>query len=184
MDKPKQKFADRISKFLSEDKKTVKKNILLGSVVAVLIAGSPFLFYLYESVPAEPTWDTFLFTYHSGFYGNVQVAMWMLSGKLIPLFFLIIWFFTCRHWWYHALIVPIAMYIYQIVLAIQQDANKLDEFDLIYLLPIMAIIIPSIYLIRAKMFDKINDANKTVQDLEDEFRISPKGFWERLRQYF
>ena len=37
----------------------------------------------------------------------------------------------------------------------------MDEFHIIYLLPIMAIIIPSIYLIRAKMFNKINNADKT-----------------------
>ena len=48
----------------------------------------------------------------------------------------------------------------------------------------MALIIPSIYLIRAKVFDKINDADKTMQELEDEFKIRPKGFANKLRDYF
>src|SRR5690606_6453911 len=116
------------------------------------------------------------FSYHSGYYENAQTAMWMLSGKIITLFFLIIWFFTCRHWWYHTLLVPIIMFTYQIIAGIYQDTSTgLDELDLIYMVPIMAFIIPSIYLIRAKVFNKINDADKTMQELEDEFRIRPKG---------
>src|SRR5690606_18827011 len=183
MDKQQQKLKELKSKFLSEDKINIKRNFITGSIIGTLIGASPFLFYLFESVPDEKVWNTFLFTYHSGYYESAKIAMWMLTGKVIPLFFLVIWFFTCRHWWYHTLLVPITMYIYQIILAITQDAY-LDEFQIIYLLPIMAIIIPSIYLIRAKVFNKINDAGKTMQEIEDEFRIGPKGFFGKLRDYF
>lgn len=48
----------------------------------------------------------------------------------------------------------------------------------------MAIVIPSIYLLRAKMFNKINDANKTMEELEEEFMIKPKGIWGKVKQYF
>ena len=183
MDKKQQKLKELISKSQETDRKRIKQQFLLGSILATLIAGSPFLFYLYNYVPIGPDWSTWLFTYHSGFYANAQIAMWMLTGKLITLLFLTIWFFTCRHWWHHALLVPIAMYVYQIIDAIRQDTT-LDEFDLIYMVPVMALIIPSIYLIRAKVFNKINDADKTMQDLEDEFRIRPKGFMNRLKEYF
>ncbi|MGV8814260.1 MAG: hypothetical protein ACOH2D_09135 [Gelidibacter sp.] len=185
MDKQKQKLINEPSESLLEDKIIAKKQFLLGSILATLIASSPFLFYLYNYVPTTPDWENFLFNYHSGFYENAQTAMWMLTGKIIPLFFLIIWFFTCRHWWYHALIVPIAMYVYQIVVAIYQDtATGLDELELFYMVPIMAVVIPSIYLIRAKVFNKINDANKTMQELEEEFKIKPKGLFNNLKEYF
>jgi hypothetical protein len=52
------------------------------------------------------------------------------------------------------------------------------------MLPIMAIVIPSIYLIRAKMFNKINDADKSMQELEEEFMMKPKGVWSTIKQYF
>ncbi|WP_157487244.1 hypothetical protein [Gelidibacter algens] len=48
----------------------------------------------------------------------------------------------------------------------------------------MAIIVPSIYLVRAKIFNRINDAGKTMQELEDEFRIKPKGFFDKVKEYF
>jgi hypothetical protein len=145
---------------------------------------TPYLFYLYESVPTTPDWDTFLFTYNSGYYDNANVSMWVLTGKLIPLFLLVIWFFTCRHWWYHALLVPISMYSYQIYITLNDDFEFADSNQLIYLIPIMAVIIPTIYLIRARIFNKINEATKSLQELEDEFKVSPKSFWEKIKQYF
>ncbi len=165
-------------------RKTVNKKIFLGSLTAILLAVSPYLFYLYEGVPKEKIWNTFLFTYESGFYENANTAMWILTGKAIPLFFLLIWFFTCRHWWYHTLLVPITMFIYQIISFFYDETAQVDELQLIYLVPVMAVIIPSIYLIRAKMFNKINEADKSLRELEEEFMMKPKGLWGTIKQYF
>ena len=160
------------------------KSLLVGRIVATLIAITPYLFYLYESVPDKQVWDTFLFTYNSGFFENANTAMWILTGKMIPLYLLFIWFFTCRHWWYHVLIVPIAMYSYQVIVSLNDDLNYFDSNQLIILIPIMAIIIPTIYLIRAQMFNKVNSANKSMEELEDEFKMSPKNFWGKIKDYF
>jgi hypothetical protein len=101
---------------------------------------------------------------------------WTLLNKLIPLILLIIWAFTCRQWWYHVLFVPIAMYIYQIITILNDDLLFADKNQILYLLPVMAIVIPSIYLIRARMFDKINTADKSMEELEEEFKIKPRSF--------
>ena len=151
-----------------------KANLILGSIVATLIAITPYIFYSYESVPDEKIWNTFLFTYRSGYYESALASVWTMMGKLVPLYLLFIWFFTCRHWWYHVLLIPIAMYAYQLLSIINDDFNYIDEYQIMFLIPIMAIIIPSIYLIRAKMFNKLT--SKNMQELEDEFRISRKTF--------
>ncbi|WP_142786050.1 hypothetical protein [Changchengzhania lutea] len=161
-----------------------KRGLIIGSIVATLIATTPYLFYLYESVPDVKIWDTFFGRYESKFYESIFVLAWTLAGKIIPLFLLFIWFFTCRHWWYHTLLVPISMYSYQILNTIRTDKAIVDSNQLIYLIPLMAIIVPSIYLIRAQIFNKINDANKSLEDLEDEFKISPKNFWDKIKEYF
>jgi hypothetical protein len=164
--------------------KLENRNIVVGSVIATLIAITPYLFYLHESVPDVKVWNTFLFTYRAGHYENVSIAIWVLLGKLIPLYLLFIWFFTCRHWWYHSLIVPISMYSYQVFDVLNKDMRYFDSNQLIYLIPIMAFIIPSIYLIRARIFNKVNEANKSMQELEDELKMSPKGLWGKISQYF
>ncbi|MEP1488751.1 MAG: hypothetical protein ABJK28_10015 [Algibacter sp.] len=161
-----------------------RSNLTIGSVIATLIAIAPYIFYLHESVPDEKVWDTFLFTYSSGYYESAGIAIWILLGKLVPLYLLFLWFFTCKHWWYHALLVPIAMYAYQIFEVLNKDTESLDSNQLIYLIPIMAIIIPSIYLIRARIFNTVNEANKSMQELEDELKLSPKSFWDKITQYF
>ncbi len=183
MDKLRQKLKRRLEIFQAEDKNS-KKVLLIGSLIATLIALSPYLFYLYESVPETQIWDTFLFTYDSKAWGDANYVMWVLTGKLVPLLYLFVWFFTCRHWWYHTILVPIVMYIFQITVMLNEDTEYMDEFQIIYLVPIMAVVVPSIYLIRAKMFNKINDANKTLEELEEEFMIKPTTFWGKVRQYF
>ena len=159
-------------------------SLVLGSVIATLIAITPFLFEIYKSVPDNKVWDTFLFTYDSNWFESAKTAAWTLTGKLVPLYLVFIWFFTCRHWWYHALLVPIVLYIYQIFQMLNDDIRFAENNQVLYLLPIMAIVIPSIYLIRARMFNKLTDANKTMEELEEEFKIKPKGIFGKLKEYF
>ncbi len=181
MNNKQQKSTEAKSKYQA---KINKKNLVLGSVIATLIAITPYLFDLYESVPDVKVWNTFLFNYDSQYYGSARVLAWTLSNKTIPLILIFIWFFTCRHWWYHTLLVPIAMYIYQIIIILNDDLNYVDNNQILYLIPVMAIVIPTIYLIRARIFNKINEATKSMQELEDEFKISPKNFWEKIKEYF
>src|SRR5210317_2068284 len=143
MDQLKQK----LEKVKSDQTQTDKKSLVIGSIVATIIAATPYIFYSYRSVPSTPTWDTFLFTFESHFYGDANTAVWSFLVKLVPLLLLFIWFFTCKHWWYHALLVPIAMYVWQLFGALNDETDPIDEIGLLYLVPIMAIVIPSIYLI-------------------------------------
>ncbi|MBT8325806.1 MAG: hypothetical protein HKN99_02105 [Winogradskyella sp.] len=158
--------------------------MLMGSVIAILVAATPFLFYVYEYVPHTKIWETPFFTYESNFYEDAYVGIWVLMMKIVPLLLSLLWFFTCRHWWYHALLVPIAMFAFQILSALNDDNRFMDEFHIVWLLPVMAIVIPSIYLLRARMFNRINDADKTMEELEEEFKIKPKTFMDKVKQYF
>lgn len=180
MDKSKLKSEKRTLK----SQAAIKKSFIQGSIVAILLAITPYLFSIHEGVPEERIWDSFLFTYDSKTWENANLVMWILTGKAVPLFLLFIWFFTCRHWWYHALLVPIVMYLYQIFALFNDDQLYFDEMNFMYMLPVMAIVIPSIYLVRARIFNKLNDADKTMQELEEEFMMKPKGIWGKVKQYF
>ncbi|GGG48398.1 hypothetical protein GCM10010976_19680 [Bizionia arctica] len=169
---------------LTQFRHTDKKSLIIGSIVATILAVTPYLFYLYESVPATQVWDTFLFTFDAGKLENANYVMWLITGKALPLLFLLIWFFTCRHWWYHVILVPTIMYAFQIVAIFYDTTSQIDELQLMYYFPLMAIIIPTIYLIRARMFDKLNTANKSMEELEEEFMIKPKNVWDKIKQYF
>jgi magnesium-transporting ATPase (P-type) len=183
MDRVQHKLTKERSKNYLTDKENYNRKILSGSIIATLIAGTPFLFYLYEYVPDTKTWETFLFTYESNWFEDASTGIWVLMMKTVPLLLSVIWFFTCKHWWYHVLIVPISMFTFQVVSALSTEIY-MDQLHILYLLPILAIVFPSIYLIRAKMFNQINNADKTMEELEEEFMIKPKTFWGKVKQYF
>ena len=162
-----------------------KKDLIIGSLIATFIAISPYLITLWEGVPSgTKTWDTFLFSYTTTYYEDIQTLVWTLLTQLVPFILLLIWIFTCRQWWYHVILVPIAMYAYEIITIFNDDLEFSGKFLILYLLPVMAIIIPSIYLLRARMADKIDDATKTYEELEDELTHESKGFFGKLSDYF
>ncbi|MCF4101490.1 hypothetical protein L1I30_07425 [Gillisia sp. M10.2A] len=135
------------------------KYLLTGSILAFLIAFSPYIFYLYEIFPDGPVWENSFFTYESLYYQSVAVAAWTYLGKVTPLFLLLIWFFTCKHWWYHAILVPIVMYTYQICSTVYEDVyhvvNPMDTNQLIYLAPFFIGVLVIVYLVRTQIFDRI-----------------------------
>ena len=149
------KLTRKKSKFLDKTSDDRKEGLISGSLIATFIAITPYLFTLWQGVPDQENWDTFFGTLTSNYYESFQILIWTLLGKVIPLLLLIIWMFTCRHWWYHALIVPIAMYLYQIIEVLNDEVEFTENNQILYLLPVMAIVIPSIYLIRAQMVNKI-----------------------------
>jgi magnesium-transporting ATPase (P-type) len=182
MDKQPHKLKKQKSEFLA---KVSKKELILGSVIATFIAITPYLITLWEGVPSDTkSWDTFLFSYTTTYYVDIQSLVWTLLSSLIPLSLLLIWIFTCKHWWYHVIIVPIVMYIYQIITILNDDLEFSETNLILWLLPVMAIVIPSIYLLRARMADKIDEATKTMEELEEDLMAKPKGFWDRITQYF
>ena len=86
--------------------------------------------------------------------------MWTYFGKIMPLFLTLIWFFTCKHWWYHAILIPITMYGYQLVTAFYQDVymepiRSWILIRLIYLAPFFIVILIIVYLVRIQIFDRV-----------------------------
>lgn len=122
--------------------------------MAILIAISPYVFYLYESFPNDNVWHTRFFNLKTEFYPSLYVAAWTFMNKFVPLMLLIIWFFTCRHWWYHVILIPISMYIFQLFSSLNVEIKYVDEFEIYYIIPVMMIVIPIVYLVRLKLIDK------------------------------
>jgi len=135
------------------EKKKKSRSILIGSIVAFTIALTPLVFYSYKFFPSGDTLDLYLFTYESNYQMSITTVMWLFMAKFVPLLLLVLWFFTCKHWWYHALLIPISMFVFQIVSLIYED-RFIDEVELYWLLPIMTVTIPFVYFIRLKLFDK------------------------------
>jgi len=156
-----------------------KRNLFLGGVIVLFIAITPLLFYSYKNFPNEEIWKTSYFEFSTA-YGSWFNYAWYLTSKLIPIYLLLIWFFTCKHWWHWIILVPLAMYSFQLW-GIINESNSIDEVELIYLFPLMMIIIPGVYVIRAKLFAKIHADD--FQSFEEELG-QKRTTWQQIKDLF
>ncbi|WP_047245402.1 hypothetical protein [Maribacter thermophilus] len=138
------------------NKRKAKKKIFIESLLVFFIAISPFLYKVYEYIPLnEEGISTFLGIEISpqGFE-DASVYIWFLASKIIPLYLLIIWFLTSRDWWYHIILIPVAMYAFQLFEVVFDSDDNIDTENIWWIIPICMITIPFVYLIRLKLYDK------------------------------
>jgi len=141
---------------LQNSKKT-RHRFFIETIGLVLIVLAPFIFKLHEYLPKDPE-ETINFlgkTFDRNGFADLSTYAWFLLNKLIPLYLLIIWFFTCKHWWYHIILIPLCMYSFQIFeVVFYWDEDFIDTENVLWLLPICMVVIPFVYFVRIKLYDK------------------------------
>jgi len=140
----------------SRSKNRVRNKIVIESFVVFFIAVSPFLFKLYDYLPDNPeaTVNIFGMEIDNGGFHSVSVYFWFLLSKTIPLYLLIFWFFTSKNWWYHIILIPIAMYAFQVFEVLFDSDDNIDTENIWWLLPVCMVVIPLVYFIRIKLYDR------------------------------
>lgn len=138
------------------ERKNARRRLIVESFLAFLIILSPFIFKLHEYVSEDPeaTLNIFGFVIERNGFQSVNIYVWFLLGKLVPLYLLLIWFFTCKHWWYHIILIPLLMYAFQIFEVVYSEDLFVDTENILWLLPLCMVVIPFVYFIRVKLYDK------------------------------
>lgn len=138
------------------NRKRTRKRLWLESIMVILILMSPFVFKAHDYFSRDPdaTFNLLGFVIDSNGFNNLNAFAWFFVSKFIPLYLLIIWFLTCKHWWYHILLIPICMYAFQLFEVVISPDLNIDTKNVLWLLPICMIIIPFVYFIRIKIYDK------------------------------
>lgn len=173
--------ASKMKKLPNKSGNATSSYLVTGSIIALIIAATPYIFYSYTSFPQDKSWETFLFTYEANWYQKIQVSVWTMMGKFVPLLLLIIWFITCKHWWYHVILIPIGMFAFQLFNVINDDVGIVDEVEIWWLFPIMLVIVPLVYLIKAKLSNQL--VGKDLKRFEEELGAR-KGFWQQIKDLF
>lgn len=137
--------------------RSAKKKMILETLIVFFIAITPFLFKIYDYLPDDGPDSTVTFfgiTIGSNGFNNVSAYVWFLMGKIIPLYLLIFWFLSSKDWWYHIILIPIMMYAFQIFEVLYSEDDVIDSENIWWLLPVCMVVIPFVYLIRIKLYDK------------------------------
>lgn len=139
-----------------QEKRKVRKRFIIESIGIFFVVISPFIFKLHEYLPRNPeaTIQFLGFVFDSNGFADLSTYAWFMLGKIVPLLLLIIWFLTCKHWWYHSILIPIMMYAFQIFEVFQSNDGFVDTRNILWLLPVCMFVIPLVYFIRIKLYDK------------------------------
>jgi hypothetical protein len=165
-------------KFNLQQKLTQQRSnhLLTGSIIAILIGITPFIFYSYMCFPNVKVWETPFFTYTSKYYENVETFMWVFLQKFIFLYLMVIWFCTSKDWWHKAILIPIGMIAYQIINLLNDELKFKDEYlDAIVLVPLVVIICFSLIMLRNKLALFI-----PILDLKEQIDIATKKALEEI----
>ncbi|NNL17101.1 MAG: hypothetical protein HKO81_10730, partial [Flavobacteriaceae bacterium] len=133
-----------------------RRRFYVESIGLILIVLTPFFFKIHDYLPEdrEATLNLFGYTLDRNGFNNVSTYVWFLLNKIIPLYLLIIWFFTCKHWWYHVILIPLCMYAFQLFEVIYSEDDYIETENILWLLPVCMVVITFVYFIRAKLYDK------------------------------
>ena len=159
-------------------KQKAKKKIFLESILVFFIAISPFLYKVYEYLPINSDGSISLLwiTLEPNGFEDASFYIWFLTTKIVPLYLLIFWFLTSRDWWYHIIIIPIAMYAFQLFEVIFDSDLQIETDNIWWLIPICLITIPFVYFIRIKLYDKhVHGIDLEAIDAELE-ELKKRGF--------
>lgn len=164
---------------MTKNKQLQKKtsgDLLTGSLIIAFMLFVPYAFYLYNYFPNEKIFETRFFTFESKGYESVSTFMWLLLSKLVPLTLILIWFTTCKHWWYYSIAIPISVYIFQFISVINDDIGYVDEVEFIYSLPITLIILTILYFVRSKIhvYLKAKDIKKEMDEVMNKPFVKKK----------
>lgn len=112
---------------------------LVDVIVIVLIAVSPYIFYIQYLLP-----DSELKRYIIEYGNDLDTVLWFYAIKIHLIVLLLIWHFTCQHWWRVSILIPLILEIFKLIGLFNSDADTFDEVDFIISFPVT---IPIIFLV-------------------------------------
>lgn len=150
------------------------RKFIYGLILGTLIVLSPYLFYLYRLPPPETqVWETTFFTIKAGPFYDVSYYLHALFTKIALVFFTSIAFLYIERWWKWSLLVPIVMFLYQLLSVINQNWIIFDEYSLYQSLkitiPLIAILIYFTLKLNNKKekLDLLDMINQEVDDIKN-----------------
>ncbi|MEM8764331.1 MAG: hypothetical protein AAGD88_10995 [Bacteroidota bacterium] len=133
----------------------LRKRLLFEGFMTVIVALAPLLTYSHKYFPdGEQVIEFLFFTITANGFGDAPTAFYYYLTKIVPLMLLIIWFVSSKNWWYHAILIPMSMYAFQLFSALYNTSDHVDENEIFYVIAVTMVIVPVVYFIRIKLVDK------------------------------
>ncbi|WP_147437302.1 hypothetical protein [Ulvibacter antarcticus] len=140
-------------------------------MISILLITTPFLFYLYTYAPVDSKeWDTIFGTISARKFNNVQMYMHALFTKVTFLLLTGIWFLTSRNWWKYAILIPLTMFLFQLIGVLSYELDYIDNFDFWYSLPIILPILAFLIYISYRISKNNPDSSDLMSEVDKEIK--------------
>lgn len=129
-----------------------RSSLYWGSLIILTLILSPYLLFISQLFPEDAeSYQTIFGEIKSGYFGSVQVYIHFLFSKIVPLILLSILYITNKYWWSPAILIPISVYLFQLI-GVLNDGNKhVDEVEFIYTVPFLVVVSFVLFIIRRKL---------------------------------
>ncbi len=169
-------------------KQKFKRDIWI--IIAILLI--PVLAYAYLLFPNEPEIKIFGLTLNGGYYGNIQVLAWVIVQKLMFVITFMLWYSTVRQWWRNGLLVPLTVFIFQLIMVLYPQETIVDEYEIVFSAVISIPIVYGFYLLVMKIERKLEirkmykgielEVESLILELSNDNKEHYKNFKEQLKQ--
>ncbi len=123
----------------------------------------PFILYAYRLFPEDEQIKIFGMTITSVYFQNVQIMIWAYTQKIIMIMLALGWYYSSKHWWKKAIIVPLTFFVFQFIMLLNEDLFFFDEYEVFYgVVVTLPIVLGFIFIV-----NKINRQLSMLQ-VEDE----------------
>lgn len=121
-------------------------NYLLSLILLIV----PFVIYLSEFIKPNIYILNLGFIKITSHYNDLQFFTWLISGKLALIILLSVWYITTKHIWKYAILIHLVITLYQLLTIISEE-KFIDEYELLYALPIITPILILLFFIAKLM---------------------------------
>ncbi|WP_422105538.1 hypothetical protein [Winogradskyella sp.] len=105
--------------------------------ISIILIATPFAYLIYHNSPEGDSWNTVFGTIRAGeFWGDIYSFLYQIVNKAILIIFLSIWYFTNTKWWKFSLLIPIAIYLFQLASVFNDNYQYTETFEWYHSLPL------------------------------------------------
>lgn len=153
-----------------------KRRILKRDIYSIiLIFLIPFILYVDLLFLEQKQVKIFGMTITSGFFENVQIMIWVYVQKIVMILLALGWYYSSKHWWKNAIIVPLTFFVFQFIMLVNEDLIFFDKHEVFYgILVTLPIVLGFIFVV-----NKINRQLSILQ-VEDEIEEEIKSIISNL----
>lgn len=114
---------------MKKSKKIKLSFLQTDSIIIVAIIIATYFLFVYDLFPDREEMTIFGYNYKSSYFQSVKTTAFMMFSKIVPILLLSIWYVTNKSWWYNVLLIPISVYVFQLISVINDDVQYLDVLE-------------------------------------------------------